>query len=1032
LAASLLSGLHHPPPGNHLPAHKRNLHTFYGDLANAAVLITHTRGGHRGCTAYTGAAKRRAAPGGPGPHTPGTPRSCAAGSAAGSRGRPPVRHRYGGPTTRPRRRDPEGDRHTQGGGSLTLDASRGRLYVSPRYDEGVVTVVDADRLRVVDTLEPGGFVSLDNKRNRLYVGNRIFFTPTADTPGVRFYDAATLEQVGEIPQPGVPVYNRLRDELYIVGYSVYIADPEKGEVKGDLLPEITEQPLAWCNGCQAATHALVDPVRNLLAVEVTTLSAGKGPGMMPPPRFFDATTLKEITDPAGIPPYEYRCGDRLVLTGPVDGRVVRGERYSRYVFYNNLLVYDLAGNLLTWRDGLGPGITHPGTGQVYLPHGEDTLILDLASLSPLGALPPLCIHSLDLEAGRIYAQAGREMVVLSDRGGRPGAAAAGAKGSLPAEQVLDIQPSPQYAQDSTVFMTTPGKIYRSLDGGETWTRLRGGLPEGEPLTLDLAISPAFETDQTLFAGGFRGDFWGEGVYRSTDGGDSWAPMWADLTHLRVYDVAISPLYASDGTLLAYSRYQRLSPWQGGLSLFRSEDRGLSWTLVMTRPQDASLPPPEELLSVAAGQAHVAATEAQFRLSDYGRGVERWAQAGQAWEPTVLARLPGFFAQAILVSPRFEQDRTVYVLSEFELFRSTDGGLAWARWADARLEGRDYASKLSTATLSPPLPDGRYQLFLGTANGELWSLDPAQLEWERVQVADLWPTVLEGVWVGEIEAPPNGEVWLGTWGQGLARFQDGAIQARYAITDGLPSQYIGGISVAPDGTVWAGGDMPAGVASFDGRQWTPHPFPDEEMAVALLDLAAGPDGSVWVGGQSAGLLRWDGREWLQIEDPQGLTGWRVSGIEIDRDGTLWCATAGGLVFYSRGTWSGQGGVEGQAVALGPGGTAYYLTSAGEVYRYADGQWSALPAAREGYSWRTYGLLAASDGAVWLGSDQGAYRYDGQTWQRFTAQDGLPAHSVVAIAEDAQGWLWFGTEKGAARIDPRRLALSPATWPTAPRA
>jgi len=380
-------------------------------------------------------------------------------------------------------------------------------------------------------------------------------------------------------------------------------------------------------GCLVATDAHVYPDRNLLLVQVVTLSPGKGPGLLSPPRFFEATTLDELTDLAAIPPIERVCKERLILAQPVDGRVYRDERYSRYVFYNNLLVYDLDGILETWRDGLSLGITNPNTGQVYVRHGDDTLVLDLEALSPVGALPPVCIQTLDVEAGRIYALDGRDLVVYSERGARPTPQPTGDAGPLLAGMVLSIQPSPDYARDRTLFLTTSGKLYRSTDSGQTWAQLRGGLPEGSYLTLDLAISPDFAADRTLFVGGFRSDFWGEGVYRSTDGGNSWRPMWGDLTHLRVYDVSLSPNYAADGTLLAYSRYQRLIPWESGLSLFRSTDEGLSWTLVMTQPQDATLPLPQESLPLDPAIPAV-----QFRETGYGQAVERTVDDGQTWEP----------------------------------------------------------------------------------------------------------------------------------------------------------------------------------------------------------------------------------------------------------------------------------------------------------------------------------------------------------------------------------------------------------------
>jgi hypothetical protein len=796
------------------------------------------------------------------------------------------------------------------------------------------------------------------------------------------------------------------------------------EVRGDLLPEITAQPLAWCNGCLAATNAHIYPDDNWLVVEVTMLSAGKGPGMAPPPRFFDATSLQEITDLALTPPTERGCGWRLILAQPVDGRIYRDERFGRYVSYNNLLVFDRQGALQTWRDGLYLGVTNPNTGQMYVPHGADTMVLNLGNLSPVGSLPPMCIAAIDPEAGRIYGLWERDLLVFSELGGTPDPAPTGKGGPLPKEPIVSIQPSPNYARDGTLFVILPGKLYRSTDRGQTWAQLRGGLPEGDYLTLDLAISPAFAEDQSLFVGGYRSDFWGEGVLRSTDRGDTWQPMWQDLLHLRVHDVVLSPEYGRDGTLLAYSRFQRLTPWQGGLSVFRSADEGLSWTLVLTQPQDTEIPAPEQFLPGAPSPTLL------FRKTQNDQGVERSKDGGQSWEPLIVSRQPGFYVQAIASSPTIERDRTVYVLSEYDLFRSTDGGETWARWVDPRLAGRDYANKLATASTSPPVDGRQHELFVGTAAGEFWLLEPAHLDWEAASTVEAWPTLLGGEWVQALAAGDD-DLWVGTWGNGLARVVDDRVQTRYTITDGLTSQYIGAVTVASDKTIWAGGDLPAGAARFDGRTWTADPFDPADVAGGVLSLAVGPDGTVWGGAASAGLLRWTGQTHETIPDPEGVTGWRVNDLEVAADGTVWCATARGLALYADGSWSGSDGGEAYGIELEQqGGIAYLLTSGATVWRYSGEQWTQLPALESKQYLSAQALYLAADGAVWLGTSSGAFRYDGQAWRQFTAENGLPANQVTAITEDARGRLWFGTESGVAHIDPAALELSAVSWPAPP--
>ncbi|MEL6834125.1 MAG: hypothetical protein AAFP77_14115 [Bacteroidota bacterium] len=69
-----------------------------------------------------------------------------------------------------------------------------------------------------------------------------------------------------------------------------------------------------------------------------------------------------------------------------------------------------------------------------------------------------------------------------------------------------------------------GGLFKSEDGGETWKKVRNGLPIGETGMIDLSICrkypdvivAAIETDENLPTGQP-----GSGVYRSDDGGDSW-------------------------------------------------------------------------------------------------------------------------------------------------------------------------------------------------------------------------------------------------------------------------------------------------------------------------------------------------------------------------------------------------------------------------------------------------------------------------------------------------------------------------------
>ncbi len=62
-----------------------------------------------------------------------------------------------------------------------------------------------------------------------------------------------------------------------------------------------------------------------------------------------------------------------------------------------------------------------------------------------------------------------------------------------------------------------GGLYKSADGGDTWKKLAGGLPEGTVGNVGVAVSPARPERVWAIVEAEKG-----GVYRSEDGGEKWA------------------------------------------------------------------------------------------------------------------------------------------------------------------------------------------------------------------------------------------------------------------------------------------------------------------------------------------------------------------------------------------------------------------------------------------------------------------------------------------------------------------------------
>jgi putative cell wall-binding protein len=246
--------------------------------------------------------------------------------------------------------------------------------------------------------------------------------------------------------------------------------------------------------------------------------------------------------------------------------------------------------------------------------------------------------------------------------------------------------SPTYATDKTLFagghFFGPGGIYRWTSVEPTWTKIITGLPP-EALVNSLVISPAYATDHTVFAGT---DY---GAYKSTTGGDSWSevdtgfpgypdfPDGGGLNSFRINAVAVSPNYATDHTVFAGGAL-----W-GAAGMFKSTSSvETSWTDI-----NEGLPPQAEVRSIAVSPAF-ATDHTVYLGTDWGvykstNGGDIWAE-DDAGFPTG-GSLASYAVKAIAISPNYATDHTVFAGGKFfgaaGIFKSTSAETNWTSTAD---------------------------------------------------------------------------------------------------------------------------------------------------------------------------------------------------------------------------------------------------------------------------------------------------------------------------------------------------------------
>src|SRR5262245_21648187 len=110
------------------------------------------------------------------------------------------------------------------------------------------------------------------------------------------------------------------------------------------------------------------------------------------------------------------------------------------------------------------------------------------------------------------------------------------------------------AVDSTIYLGSNNKVFRSTDLGATWIDMSTGLGKG-------GIQALLYDGTTLFAG-TPAD--AAGIYRSTNGGQSWDPAGAGL-----------PIASEIRSLIAFGAY--VFAGMQGDGIYRSSDHGDTWS-----------------------------------------------------------------------------------------------------------------------------------------------------------------------------------------------------------------------------------------------------------------------------------------------------------------------------------------------------------------------------------------------------------------------------------------------------------------------
>ena len=210
-------------------------------------------------------------------------------------------------------------------------------------------------------------------------------------------------------------------------------------------------------------------------------------------------------------------------------------------------------------------------------------------------------------------------------------------------------------------------VYKSMDGGRTWKNM--GLKKSEHIGR-IVIDPN-DSDTVYVAA--QGPLWGpggdRGLYKTTDGGKSWEKILEISDDTGVNDVVMDPrdsnvLYAS-----AWQRRRRVWTMINGgpeSSLQKSTDGGKTWTKLTNGVPKGDV----GRIGLAISPANPDVVYAWIEAADGKGGIFRSTNRGASWERRNSFDSVSFYYGRVIADPA-DVDR-IYIMFTF-IMVSDDGG-----------------------------------------------------------------------------------------------------------------------------------------------------------------------------------------------------------------------------------------------------------------------------------------------------------------------------------------------------------------------
>jgi ligand-binding sensor domain-containing protein len=353
--------------------------------------------------------------------------------------------------------------------------------------------------------------------------------------------------------------------------------------------------------------------------------------------------------------------------------------------------------------------------------------------------------------------------------------------------------------------------------------------------------------------------------------------------------------------------------------------------------------------------------------------------------------------------------------------------------------------------TPALLSFHARVLKGDASGTLWiGTSMGLVKYQHGKFTDLSDDKHKLFILSLCVDEANGKIWIGTRDSGLFRY-DIASNTYELVETQFANDLINEITQDNEGGIWLGSET-NGLAVYNHQTWSYFSRADglqhDEIQSLYFDASEGlfigtssglyvkkdkkfiavdgfeglrinkikkdKAGSLWVATATGVLKRNGNGKWKLFSKQEGLSNNDVRDIYFDEGGSVWLATyRGGLVQLRETKFIGFGASEGLDVeaigAIAQLSKDHYVaaTTDGKLFTIENQEARPYPLKTK-FTQRIYNILYDNQKNLWIASYDGLLLITPDGKERlFTEQDGLPTRQLRVIHQDRNQNYWIGS-------------------------